>query len=255
MDRLRRTRSGTATSPNSPRELPLGPAHRARQEATLRQALAPRIDGELMLTLTENRAVMLSVRRQVKRRHYAVRLHRVFCEAPDSVLDALARYIEFDDADAVDQLQVYIEAVEDQLPASEPRSRNAVLRTDGKVFDLQEVFDRINARYFEGQVTAQISWGRRTQSFGPRRSVRLGSYCVEDQLIRIHPGLDRPWVPAFYLEWVVFHEMLHAVHPVRRVNGRNEFHGPTFTSAERSYENYAQANAWQKQHLTALLAI
>ena len=37
----------------------------------------------------------------------------------------------------------------------------------------------------------------------------MGSYSVEDRLIRIHPTLDRPDVPRYYVAWIVYHEMLH----------------------------------------------
>ena len=47
----------------------------------------------------------------------------------------------------------------------------------------------------------------------PRRSIKLGSYSATERLIRVHPALDRPWVPRYFVSYIVYHEMLHHVIP------------------------------------------
>ncbi len=81
----------------------------------------------------------------------------------------------------------------------------------------------------------------------------MGSYSVEDRLIRIHRSLDRAFVPRFFVAWIVFHEMLHQVHDIRVKNGRREFHSKEFLSDEAQYADYDQARHWERQHLDALL--
>ena len=53
---------------------------------------------------------------------------------------------------------------------------------------------------------------------------------------------------------VVFHEMLHQIHPpeVDRA-GRRIVHGPEFRAEERRYPGYQRARAWEKAHLHLLL--
>jgi len=96
------------------------------------------------------------------------------------------------------------------------------LQTHGLHHDLRALFDGLNSRYFRGQICAGITWGRRRASGLPRshRSVKMGSYAVEDRLIRIHPLLDRPFVPRYYVEWIIYHEMLHQKHPIPVIDGR-----------------------------------
>jgi hypothetical protein len=81
----------------------------------------------------------------------------------------------------------------------------------------------------------------------------MGSYSVEDRLIRIHRSLDRAFVPRFFVAWIVFHEMLHQVHDIRVKNGRREFHSKEFLADEQQFEHYDQAKGWERRHLDALL--
>ena len=237
--------------------LPLSPALRVQQERALTGKLTPLIGCErLQLTITDNRAVMVSVKRDAKHKTNRVRLHHLFADAPEDIVSALARYIELDCPDAAAQLKQYISdnehhIREDPLPAQ----RDTPIRTAGKVFDLQVITDQVNQDYFGGRLSGRITWGRHMRRGQPRRSIRLGSYCLEEDLIRIHPGLDRSWVPSFYLEWVVFHEMLHALHPIPTLNGRRVFHSAAFYADERRFRHYERAHQWERNNIAALLRI
>jgi hypothetical protein len=210
------------------------------------------MDGaDLSLTITSNKTVMISVSRQPRHRRYKVRLHHMFAEAPDKVVAQLASYIVHNDRNASRQLSGFI----DSNPTQRSASRKPTIRTEGRWFDLVPLFDELNERYFDGAITCRISWGRNTARGRARRAIRLGSYTVEDQLIRIHPGLDQEWVPDFYLRWVIFHEMLHAVVPIIKVNGRRRLHPPELKNAEQRFEQYDRAVAWEQTHIPALLSI
>ena len=81
----------------------------------------------------------------------------------------------------------------------------------------------------------------------------MGSYAVEDRIIRIHPSLDQEFVPDYFVAWIVFHEMLHGKHEVRREHGRRRFHTQAFMAEERTFPDFVRACAWEKQHLDRLL--
>ena len=74
----------------------------------------------------------------------------------------------------------------------------------------------------------------------------MGSFAVEDRVIRIHPALDQACVPDYFVAWIVFHEMLHGKHEVKRENGRRRFHTPEFLEEERQFPDYDRACAWEK---------
>ena len=140
-------------------------------------------------------------------------------------------------------------------------------RRSGWRFDLEAIYQALNRDYFDNRVQARITWGRRPPR-RPRRSIRFGVYDARERLIRIHPLLhwtevnvweyihpllDQPFVPRYVVENVVFHEMLHQLHPPQRRNGRWLIHTPTFRRAERRFPYFEQAEAWQRRYVGRLL--
>ena len=47
--------------------------------------------------------------------------------------------------------------------------------------------DALNRRYFRNRVAATITYGPHPKARGPRKSIKMGSYSVEDRLIRANP--------------------------------------------------------------------
>jgi hypothetical protein len=67
--------------------------------------------------------------------------------------------------------------------------------------------------------------------------------------IRINPVLDRKAVPLCVLEFILYHEMLHADLGVTRKNGRRSVHSREFRGRERLFSQYDTATAWEKRNL------
>jgi predicted metal-dependent hydrolase len=205
----------------------------------------------LELALTNNHYSMISVRR--KSDGYRLRLHRMFVDAEARIVRALARYVVHNDRRASTLLGEYIEEHQHIIRQQERRPRHLKLRTVGRHHDLQAIYDRLNVQLFAGALEARITWGPGTGTARRRRSIKMGSFAVEDRVIRIHPALDQDHVPDFFVEWIVFHEMLHGKHEVLRTNGRRRFHTPEFLAEERTFPEYARACAWEKANLDRLL--
>jgi predicted metal-dependent hydrolase len=226
----------------------------ARQQLEHRVAAhLPTPSGRLALAVTDNRFTMISVKRD-KGPVYRVRVHHMFLEAPPTVARALARYIALNEREASRELGAFIE--ENQRIIRRNMRRRAApvtLETAGEIYHLQEVFDELNRRYFDGRIDARITWGPRSRKRLRRTSIKMGSYSVEEKLIRIHPSLDRAFVPRYFLEWIVYHEMLHQVHDIPVVGGRRQFHTPEFLTQEREFEHYQQARLWERRNLDRIL--
>lgn len=126
--------------------------------------------------------------------------------------------------------------------------------TEGEHFDLLEVFNRVNERYFRNKLKGyKIMWGRRRKT-KPQSYIVFGSIQEEDRVIRIHPLLDREFVPRWYIDYVVYHEMLHAFVPDRYTHsGRRIVHHEEFLRRERSYRFYRRAVEWERQNLARFL--
>ena len=205
----------------------------------------------LELRLTNNHYSMISVRRKAD--GYRLRLHRMFLGAEPRTVRALARYVVHNDRRASTLLGEYIEQNQHIIRQQKRTPRNLTLRTAGRHHDLQSIYDRLNQVWFDGRLEARITWGPAASRRARRRSIKMGSFAVEDRIIRVHPALDQDSVPEFFVAWIVFHEMLHGKHEVRRENGRRRFHTPAFLEEERRYPDYDRASVWEKQNLDRLL--
>ena len=211
--------------------------------------------GQVHVTLTDNRYTMISVRRAARGhgpRRYDVRLHCMFADADPVITRALARYVADNDRDASRILGDFIDANQDVVRGAR-KSPAQIILTAGDHHDLRAIFDELNARYFGDSITAAITWGARCARPRRRHSIKMGSYSVEERLIRIHRSLDRAFVPRFFVEAIVFHEMLHQVHDIKVKNGRREFHSKAFLADESRFERYLEARAWERAHLEELL--
>jgi hypothetical protein len=234
------------------------PPELAAAQASLERRVRAHMEhGSVRITLTDNRYTMISVRRLPPRgsrdRHYDVRLHLMFADADPVITRALARYVADNDRDASRVLGDFIDANQGQVKGRARRAPTQIIVTTGEHHDLRAIYDDLNTRYFDGKIDAVLTWGPRNGRPRRRNSIKMGSYSVEDRLIRIHRSLDRAFVPRFFVEWIVFHEMLHQVHDIKVKNGRREFHTPAFYADEARFEHYHEARAWERRHLDALL--
>lgn len=124
------------------------------------------------------------------------------------------------------------------------RGRKVVTSSRGSVYDLDEIFDEVNARYFSNAVAKPaLTWSA-------RKTYRiLGHHDATHDHVAISRSLDQPDVPRYVVEYVLFHEMLHIVHPTRHVNGRRYNHTAAFRRDERKFAQYEQAERWIERNV------
>jgi hypothetical protein len=229
-----------------------GDSGRSLDELLLEHAISTHLPPgkSLSLRLTDNRYTIISVRRGGE--CYRVRLHRMFVESEPRLVRALARYIVHNDQRSSELLGEFIEENSQAIRPAQKKDGQE-LRTRGRFHDLRAVYDRLNRRYFDGKHDARITWG---PARGPRRqrSINVGSYSVEDRLIRVHPVLDHAIVPSFFLDFVVFHEMLHGKHTIQTIGGRRSFHPPEFARDEQRFRDYGRARLWERRNMDRLLS-
>jgi hypothetical protein len=219
----------------------------ARQ--SLERKLRGAFPGPVILSITDNRHSIITHR--VQRGTLHARIHHMFLDAPSYVVDALVRYVTRGDRDASAILGDYIDENGFRLAR---RKRNAPLVTKGKHHDLLALYQKVNGRYFDGTMNTLITWGKRPTRKGERRrTIKLGSYSAVDRLIRVHPALDQKWVPRYFVEYIVYHEMLHHVIPGSRGLGRVNLHPPEFKTREKEFRHFDRSLAWEKKHVGRLL--
>ncbi|OJH39142.1 hypothetical protein [Cystobacter ferrugineus] len=220
----------------------------ARAE-TLAYWLSANLRIPVRLSVTDNRSTMVSFRRTSHA--LQLRLHHMFLDAPEAVVRAVADYAGRGNRMAGVILDDYIRGQQPRI-RQERHAAEADLDPQGRCFNLQEMFNQLNRTYFQDTIRARVGWGR----LPPRRrrkSIRLGVYDHQTREIRIHPALDRPEVPAFFVEFILFHEMLHQLFPSSNATGRRVHHPRAFREREKAFPLYAAALRWERENLNLLL--
>lgn len=116
------------------------------------------------------------------------------------------------------------------------RGRKFVSGGKGTWYDLDDIFEDLNLRYFHGLMARPLlGWSRR-----PSR-VLLGHYDPSHNAIILSSFLDRGTVPRLAVEYVMFHEMLHLRFPVEHRGARRCVHTPAFKEAEAEFLSRKEA--------------
>jgi predicted metal-dependent hydrolase len=250
----------TDTAP-FPRRVIEAASSRKPEVRALFDHLQERLGGRLRsLKLTDNRRTILSVRPAHDRDSdgLAVRLHRGFVGAPDAVLAAVVVLVDGPrDRELRTTSRRAVRRWMDRFWAEHgppERRRTVTLQPVGETLDLRELRDDLNRRFFEGRLSVHITWSQVFPGTVCRtRSIRLGSFQEDLEVVRIHPALDRPGVPRYVVESIVHHELLHADIPAVIENGRRYVHTPEFRRRERRFPEHRRAQAWIRKNLKRLL--
>lgn len=180
-----------------------------------------------------------------------VRLSDMLEGAPKSVLTAIAHillaklYRKPIDAKQSDRYRRHLasEAVTrraEQVRRS--RGRKKVLSPQGHHYDLDEIFDDLNRRFFGGLMGRPVlTWS----AHSARRM--LGHYDAAHNTIVVSRVFDRADTPRCAVEYLVFHEMLHLRHPVRVRGGRRCVHSREFQRDERMFPDLAKVKEFLKK--------
>ena len=189
---------------------------------------------------------------------WLLRLHTMFRGAPQEVREAVADLLRLGRRAkrSCAMLDAWIAANLPRHPP--PRVADARLVQRGKHHDLAAIAAGILANELAGEFgpakkSPRFTWGN-ALGRAPRRAMRLGSYDADVDVVRIHPALDQEDVPEWFVRYVLFHELLHAVYPpVRGIDGRWIRHGRAFQERERGYAGLEKALAWERRNIDALI--
>lgn len=216
-----------------------------RDENSLREDLERILGQPVRLKMTDNTSTVMTVKRAPAGMPVHLRLHHMFLGAGPQIIRALALWIR--SARAKESAKLVDRFIrENRHQIRTPRKRPADLVTRGAVHDLASLYDSVNQECFGGAVDASITWGK-MPPLKNRRSIRFGSYYPREHLVRIHPLLDQPFVPEYFVRYIVFHEMLHAALKIEeKAEGRRCYHNAEFRRREMEYREYERALRWQE---------
>ncbi len=113
---------------------------------------------------------------------------------------------------------------------------------EGRFYNLDEVFDSLNARFFGGLLgRPQLTWSEHHA----KRS--LGHYDAAHNTIVVSRVFDRPSSPRYAIEYLLYHEMLHLRHPIKTRGLRRCIHSPEFKADESRFPQLTEALAFIKR--------
>ena len=116
------------------------------------------------------------------------------------------------------------------------------IRTARSDYNLEAMFEDLNARYFGGMMARPLlGWSRR-----PSRTM-LGHYDPSHNAIILSRLLDSPAAASLAVEYVLFHEMLHLRYPVEHRGARRCVHTPDFKAAEKQFAGCREAKELLKK--------
>lgn len=202
-------------------------------------------------TIRFRKFVSLNTTIRLREGHIHVSLSDLLEGAPESVLRAIAhillaklykkpidpaqnhRYKRFATSSAVMKQTELIRG---------NRGSKRYLGPQGRYYNLEEVFDSLNERFFHGLMgRPQLTWSENTAKR------LLGHYDPAHNTIVVSRVFDRPSSPRYAIEYLLYHEMLHLKHPVKMNGTRRCVHSAAFKTDERQFPQLKEALAFLKR--------
>jgi hypothetical protein len=122
------------------------------------------------------------------------------------------------------------------------RGSKRISGPEGHFYNLEEVFDSLNGRFFGGMLgRPELTWSEHMA----RRS--LGHFDAAHNTIVVSRVFDRPSSPRYAIEYLLYHEMLHLKHPVRMRGLRRCVHSREFKADEGLFPQLREALAFIKR--------
>lgn len=205
---------------------------------------------DLELVINENRWTMLNL---LEKRATFARLscHKMFLEAPDPVISAIAHYVRGSRKES----SVLRQYIQDHLSKSDytHQVKQHLLVDQGCTYQLRPLYEAINKKYFNQELNLSITWyGRKTRK-RTRTRITFGQYVSGLRLIKIHRMLDHPFFPEYFVCFIIYHEMLHSIVDGKMdERGRYCYHSAAFKEREKAFEEYHRAIEWEKKNKTLL---
>jgi len=128
------------------------------------------------------------------------------------------------------------------MPA--PRTQSIPLLVPTTHHHLESLAAEVHRTYFYKYPPLPVRWGQQIAR-KKRRSIRLGSYNHATAEVRIHPSLNAPNIPFFFVQSVIYHEYLHHV--------LGPHHNRRFHQHERQFRYHRESQEWIRRNLWLLL--
>ena len=120
--------------------------------------------------------------------------------------------------------------------------------TKGRYYDLETVFENCSQRHFKGRMPRPkvLHWSAHVNH------KTMGSYNPKDDSLMVNCGLDRADVPAYVLDFIMYHELLHKALGIKTSGGRRMAHTAEFRKYEKGHPDYERAQTFLQKLVSKL---
>lgn len=205
---------------------------------------------KIELVIKDYASTLLKIEK--KRKSLKLFLHKLFLTAPENILQAIVKYALETDLESLKLIKIF---ANDFFITSDVSSKikKKNLIAEGDFYNLQDIYIRINERYFSNKLNLSITW------FNPPKykrltTITLGNYDSRLKLIKINRILDDPNIPPYVVSSVIYHEILHYIcSPKIDSKGRTCYHTKEFKEKEKLYPYFVLTKSWEKTQLNNFL--
>jgi len=218
------------------------------------EALSALIPEPTKIILTHNRSSLISVHVE-KGGTKVARIQHAFRAADKKTMKALARFLHKADKRSGRKVDAFLRENHDlvEAMAREPNKTGRVF-TRVRHHDLKKILVKVMKDYGFRVPKVRITWSGKARKVKARSTIKFGSYCYQTRIISIHPKLDSPQVPEYFVEYIIYHELLHALFPPPSSNDdRREVHTKEFKRFERKFKRYEDAYRFEKIFMETML--
>lgn len=209
---------------------------------------------EIIFTRNSNTPVSLSQRQGSG----TLRLHILFSRAPASILEDVIRFC-FASGNREESRSLKARILdyvgENRRQTIATMSGPGHFQAKGMIYDLDNVLRQVIRKYVPER---RLKNSRPAIGWSKRPAARLMGKWIETppeepNVILINRLLDNERVPSYYLEYIVYHELLHDIFSIHRSHGRWVRHPAEFQAREKACPLYAGAREWEISELQALV--
>ncbi len=212
----------------------------------IKDELDKRSNLQVSLKIKDYKSTFISVFKT--RSKITISLHKLFLNAPDDVKEAVVMYCLKRDKKANKVIKRY--ANKYFLTADYTHRLDVKnLKTKGIFFDLKQIMDNLNLIYFKGRLNLNITWFEKPV-YKRFSHITFGSFDKNLNLIRINKILDRADIAFYFINYIVYHEMLHYVcKEMIDDTGKRKIHTKEFKDKEKEFAYFKEAKEFEKKIL------
>jgi predicted SprT family Zn-dependent metalloprotease len=214
---------------------------------TLKDTLEKLFNKKIELIIKDNRSVFIRSK-NISTDQIKLHLHKAFLTAPFDILLSLKGYLIKNNKMELKKIKIFMENYFSKNNFK-PFIERKKIDVQGDIYNLKEMLNHLNIAYFNDSIKVNITWFKKPV-YNKLSSITFGSYDSYLKLIRINKLLDDIVFPSDFVSFVIYHEMLHYIHPVViDENGRRKVHTKEFKKDEVKHEYFTEAKLFEKRFL------